>query len=49
METLWQVETNIDDMNPQWTGYLFERLLAAGVNDVWAVPVIMKKGRPIRH
>ena len=46
METLWQVEANIDDMNPQWTGYLFERLLAAGVNDVWAVPVIMKKGRP---
>lgn len=45
METLWQMEANIDDMNPQHLEYVFSRLLESGVNDVWAVPMLMKKGR----
>jgi hypothetical protein len=41
-----QIETNIDDMNPQIYEHLFERLFAAGAVDVWTSPAQMKKGRP---
>ncbi len=40
------IETNIDDMNPQFFAPLVERLFAAGALDVWLTPVTMKKGRP---
>jgi uncharacterized protein (TIGR00299 family) protein len=40
------LETNIDDMNPQFYELLNERLFAAGALDVWLTPVTMKKGRP---
>ncbi len=40
------MESNIDDMNPQILGYVTEKLLAAGVLDVWLTPIQMKKGRP---
>jgi pyridinium-3,5-bisthiocarboxylic acid mononucleotide nickel chelatase len=40
-----QIETNIDDMNPQIVAAVCERLLAAGALDVWLSPVQMKKGR----
>jgi uncharacterized protein (TIGR00299 family) protein len=40
------LETNIDDMNPQFFEPLTERLFAAGALDVWLTPVVMKKGRP---
>ncbi len=40
------VEANIDDMNPEVYGYLFDRLLAGGARDVYVTPVHMKKGRP---
>ncbi|UFP93383.1 nickel pincer cofactor biosynthesis protein LarC [Gloeobacter morelensis] len=40
------LETQTDDLNPQISGYLFERLLAAGAADVFTVPVGMKKSRP---
>ncbi|BAL83912.1 hypothetical protein SELR_22040 [Selenomonas ruminantium subsp. lactilytica TAM6421] len=40
------LEANIDDMNPQIYGYLYERLLAAGALDVWTTPIFMKKNRP---
>ena len=40
------LETNIDDMNPQDYGYVYERLLEAGALDVWTTPIFMKKNRP---
>ena len=40
------LETNLDDMNPQFYEPLVERLFAAGAHDVWLTPVTMKKGRP---
>ncbi len=45
-EMLCLVECNLDDMNPEWQGYLLERLLAVGALDAWLTPLIMKKSRP---
>ncbi len=45
-EELLVVETNLDDMPPQWFEWAFERLFAAGARDVWLSPVYMKKNRP---
>lgn len=41
-----QIDTNIDDMNPQLYGPVVERCFTAGAVDVWLTPVQMKKGRP---
>lgn len=41
-----QIETNIDDMNPQVFGHVMERLFAAGALDVYLTPIYMKKNRP---
>jgi pyridinium-3,5-bisthiocarboxylic acid mononucleotide nickel chelatase len=40
------LETNIDDMNPEFYEVVFERLFAAGALDVTLTPLFMKKGRP---
>lgn len=37
---------NIDDMSGEVFAYAMEKLLQAGALDVWAEPIIMKKGRP---
>jgi uncharacterized protein (TIGR00299 family) protein len=41
-----QIETNIDDMNPQVFGHVMERLFVAGALDVYLSPIYMKKNRP---
>lgn len=43
------IEANIDDMNPQIYGYLYEKLLGAGALDVWTTPIFMKKNRPAQQ
>ncbi len=40
------IETNIDNMNPEIYPYIIEKLLSAGANDAYLVPILMKKGRP---
>lgn len=40
------LETNIDDMNPEWFGHVSDLLFDAGAKDVTLTPVQMKKGRP---
>ena len=45
-ETLLELATNIDDLNPQLYEYVLGRLFAAGALDVWLLPAQMKKGRP---
>jgi uncharacterized protein (DUF111 family) len=45
-EDILVVETNIDDMNPQFYGHVVDRLLEAGALDACLIPMIMKKGRP---
>ncbi|MCY0897997.1 MAG: DUF111 family protein [Firmicutes bacterium] len=37
---------NIDDMTPEFLGYLVHALLNAGARDAWISPVVMKKSRP---
>lgn len=45
-EYVWMLEANMDDMNPEWSGFLMERLFAAGALDVIFIPAQMKKNRP---
>jgi len=40
------VETCIDDMNPEFFGFLMDRLFKEGALDVYLIPVFMKKNRP---
>jgi hypothetical protein len=40
------IETNIDDMNPQFYDYVMEKLLAMEVLEVYITPILMKKNRP---
>ncbi|MGH7771828.1 MAG: nickel pincer cofactor biosynthesis protein LarC [Candidatus Binatia bacterium] len=40
------IETNIDDMNPEFYDYVVDRLFAAGARDVFLSPIQMKKNRP---
>lgn len=41
-----QIETNIDDMNPQMYEHVMETLFQAGALDVFLTPIIMKRSRP---
>ncbi|HEU4501037.1 MAG TPA: nickel pincer cofactor biosynthesis protein LarC [Nitrospira sp.] len=45
-DTVVQIETNLDDVNPQTYEHIMERLFGAGALDVALIPAIMKRGRP---
>ncbi|NJR38861.1 MAG: nickel pincer cofactor biosynthesis protein LarC [Leptolyngbyaceae cyanobacterium CSU_1_4] len=45
-ESVMVLETQLDDVNPQVIGYVFEALLAAGALDVFTQAIGMKKSRP---
>lgn len=45
-EALVMLETNIDDMNPEFYEHTLARLFEAGALDVFLSPVQMKKNRP---
>lgn len=45
-DSIYVVETNIDDMNPQHYEPLINRLLQAGAKDAYLENLIMKKTRP---
>jgi len=45
-DTVMQIETNLDDVNPQTYEHIMERLFRSGALDVTLAPVIMKRGRP---
>lgn len=45
-DRVMQIETNLDDLNPQAYEHVMEQLFAVGALDVALVPVIMKRSRP---
>lgn len=45
-DSVQMIETNIDDMNPQFYEHIMEILFNKGAKDVFLTPVIMKKNRP---
>ena len=45
-EEQYIIETNIDDMNPEFYEYIEEKLFSNGALDVYKTAIIMKKGRP---
>jgi uncharacterized protein (TIGR00299 family) protein len=40
------LETDIDDMNPQWYDWVMERAFGLGAVDVTIIPIYMKQNRP---
>ncbi len=43
------VQANLDDMNPEYCSYVLDLLLEAGANDVYYVPIVMKKRASGNH
>lgn len=45
-DTVTRLETNLDDLSPEISGAVMDKLFAAGALDVWFTPIQMKKNRP---
>ncbi len=46
VDTVWQIEANVDDMSAELCAPAAAALFAAGAVDVWWSAITMKKGRP---
>jgi len=46
VESVVILEANLDDTNPEWLGFVMDRLFEAGALDVVFCPIQMKKNRP---
>ena len=44
-DTVWVLETNLDDISAEHVAFCTESLMQAGALDVYTVPITMKKGR----
>jgi len=44
-DSLWLLETNLDDATPETLAAAAEAVRQAGARDVWMTPAVMKKGR----
>lgn len=40
------IEANLTEVNPPFYDYVLQKLLAAGAEDVWVMPITVKRGRP---
>lgn len=45
-DTIWVIETNLDDTTGEVVADASRRLMEAGALDVFTTPILMKKGRP---
>ncbi|MBS6517058.1 MAG: nickel pincer cofactor biosynthesis protein LarC [Clostridium sp.] len=45
-DSMYVIETNIDDCSGEALGFLMECLMEEGTADVWYTPAVMKKSRP---
>jgi len=45
-DTVLEIESNLDDMNPEWLPQAMTAVMEAGALDVSLTPLTMKKGRP---
>jgi len=45
-DSIWVLETNVDDFSGEQLGFLQEKLMHSGAKDVFFTPIYMKKSRP---
>lgn len=45
-EGMMMIQANLDDMSQELCSFVMDKLFDHGANDVFWVPIVMKKGRP---
>lgn len=49
IDTVVILDVNLDNANPEWLGFMMDRLFESGALDVYFSPIQMKKNRPGIH